>query len=224
MFLKDRQRRNIDYLQTLKGVVALLRDPGQTDSVYDVEEGLRNIKAVQLSVDFVKSKPEVAAIIEERYLAPEPDMEALLKLPEESLGYAYASYLKEAGFDPNFYRKLEVVDDASYMFLRIRQSHDIWHIVTGMNTDVIGELGLKAFELAQTRRPMSLVLLTGGLMRTLLSSPEDLDLLLDRIAVGYRMGAKAKPFLAQKWEENWEKPLAEWQAELGVEPTPVYVP
>ncbi|MFB2879070.1 Coq4 family protein [Floridanema aerugineum] len=224
MFLKDRQRRNIDYIQTIKGVVTLLRDPGQTDSIYDVEEGLRNIKAAQLSVDFLKSKPEVAAIIAERYLAPEPDMEALLKLPQGSLGYEYASYLTEAGFDPNFYRKIEVVDDVSYVFLRIRQSHDIWHIITGMKTDVIGELGLKGFELAQTRRPMSIILLAGGLLRTLLSSPEDLDLLLDRIAVGYRMGAKAKPFLAQKWEENWEKPVSEWRAELGVELAPVYIP
>jgi ubiquinone biosynthesis protein Coq4 len=224
MFLKDRQRRNIDYLQTLKAVVTLLRDPGKTESVFDVEDGLRNIKAVQLSVDFLKSKPEIAAIIAERYLAPEPDMEALLKLPKESLGYAYASYLREAGFDPNFYRKIQVIDDVSYVFLRIRQSHDIWHIVTGMKTDVIGELGLKAFELAQTRRPMSLVLLAGGLMRTLLSFPEDLNMLLDRIAVGYRMGAKAKPFIAQKWEENWEKPLAEWQKELGVEIASVYIP
>lgn len=224
MFLKDRQLRNIDYIQTIKGVVTLLRDPGQTDSIYDVEEGLRNIKAAQLSVEFLKSKPEVAAIIAERYLAPEPDMEALLKLPKESLGYAYASYLTEAGFDPNFYRKIAVVDDVSYVFLRIRQSHDIWHIITDMKTDVIGELGLKGFELAQTRRPMSIILLAGGLLRTLLSSPEDLNLLLDRIAVGYRMGAKAKPFLAQKWEENWEKPLSEWRAELGVELAPVYVP
>ncbi|HEY9296021.1 MAG TPA: Coq4 family protein [Phormidium sp.] len=224
MFIKDRQRRNIDYLQTLKGVVTLLRDPGKTDSVYDVEEGLRNIKAAKLSADFLKSKPEVAAIIAERYLAPEPDMEALLKLPKESLGYGYASYLTEAGFDPNFYRKIQVVDDVSYVFLRIRQSHDIWHIITGMKTDVIGELGLKGFELAQTRRPMSIILLAGGLLRTLLSSPEDLDMLLDRIAVGYRMGAKAKPFMAQKWEENWEKPVSEWRAELGIELVPVYVP
>ncbi|MFB2891529.1 Coq4 family protein [Aerosakkonemataceae cyanobacterium BLCC-F50] len=224
MFLKDRQRRNIDYIQTIKGVVTLLRDPGQTDSIYDVEEGLRNIKAAQLSVEFLKSKPEVAAIIQERYLAPQPDMDALLKLPKGSLGYEYASYLTAAGFDPNFYRKIEVVDDVSYVFLRIRQSHDIWHIITGMKTDVIGELGLKGFELAQTRRPMSIILLAGGLLRTLLSSPEDLNMLLDRIAVGYRMGAKAKPFLAQKWEENWEKPVAEWREELGVELAPVYVP
>lgn len=224
MFFKDRKRRNIDYLMTLKGVVSLLREAGQTDSVYDIEEGLRNIKATQMSVEYLKSKPEVAQIIEERFLAPPPEMDALLKLPKDSLGYAYASYLTEAGFDPNFYRKIQVVDDVSYVFLRSRQTHDIWHIVTGMNTDVIGELGLKAFELAQTRRPMAVVLIAGGLMKSLLNSPENLNILLDRLAVGYRMGAKAKPFLAQKWEEHWEKPLSEWRTELGVEPTPVYVP
>jgi len=48
--------------------------------------------------------------------------------------------------------------------------------------------------------------------------------LLDRIAVGYRMGAKAKPFLAQKWEENWEKPISQWRRELGVELAEVYTP
>ncbi|MBD1937418.1 Coq4 family protein [Microcoleus sp. FACHB-68] len=218
------QAFNLDFLTTLKGVVSILRDPTQTDSVYDIEDGLRHTKATQLAVDYVKSKPEVAQIIQERYLAPSPDLDALLKYPENSLGYAYASYIKEAGFDPNFYRKLAVEDDASYIVLRIRQTHDIWHIVTDFSVDVVGELGLKAFELAQTRRTMSAILLAGGLLSTLFKAPEGLDSLLDRIAVGYRMGAKAKPFLAQKWEEHWDKPLSEWRKELGVEPMSVYVP
>ncbi|MBD2041619.1 Coq4 family protein [Microcoleus sp. FACHB-672] len=218
------QAFNLDFLNTLKGVVSILRDPSQTDSVYDIEDGLRHTKATQLAVEYVKSKPEVAQIIQERYLAPSPDIEALLKYPENSLGYAYASYIKEAGFDPNFYRKLKVEDDVSYIVLRIRQTHDIWHIVTDFSVDVVGELGLKAFELAQTRRTMSAVLLAGGLLSTLFKAPEGLDSLLDRIAVGYRMGAKAKPFLAQKWEEHWDKPLSEWRKELGVEPMSVYVP
>ena len=218
------QAFNLDFLNTLKGAVSILRDPSQTDSVYDIEDGLRHTKATQLAVEYVKSKPEVAQIIQERYLAPSPDIEALLKYPENSLGYAYASYIKESGFDPNFYRKVAVEDDASYIVLRIRQTHDLWHIVTDFSVDVVGELGLKAFELAQTRRTMSAILLAGGLLSTLFKSPEGLDRLLDRIAVGYRMGAKAKPFLAQKWEEHWEKPLSEWRAELGVEPMSVYLP
>jgi ubiquinone biosynthesis protein COQ4 len=217
MFLGKSRQLNIDFLSTLKGAVTLLRDPSQTESVYDVEDGLRHSKATQQAVDFVKSKPEVAQLIAERYTPPKVDIEALLKLPEDSLGYTYASYIKESGFDPNFYRQLKVEDDVSYVLLRMRQTHDIWHIVAGFSTDVPGELGLKAFELAQTRRTMAAVLLAGGLLSTLFKSPESLDYLLDRIAIGYRMGGKAKPFLAQKWEDNWEQPLAVWRDELGVE-------
>ncbi|HEY9848140.1 MAG TPA: Coq4 family protein [Leptolyngbyaceae cyanobacterium] len=224
MLISNLKQLNIDFLTTLKGVVCLLKDPGQTDSVYDIEEGLINTKANHLAVEYVKSQPGVAEIIQERYIAPPPDTEKLLEYPEDSLGYVYASFIKESGFDPNFYRQIKVKDDISYIFLRIRQTHDIWHLVTGFNTDVTGELGLKAFELAQTRRTMAAVLIAGGLLKTLFSAPEQLDNLLDRLAVGYRMGAKAQPFLAQKWEENWGKSLSEWRTELGVNPTLVYIP
>ena len=217
-------RQNLDFLSTLKGVVTLLRDPAQTESVYDVEDGLRHTKATKLAVEYVKSKPNVAALFQERYLAPAVNLEDLLKLPTESLGYSYAIYIKDSGFDPNFYRLLKVEDDISYFLLRMRQTHDIWHIVAGFSTDVFGELGLKAFELAQTHRTMSAVLIAGGLLSTLFKHPEDLDKLLEQIAIGYRLGAKAKPFFAKKWEENWERPLLEWRQELGIEPTKEYVP
>ena len=217
-------RQNLDFLSTLKGVVTLLRDPAQTESVYDVEDGLRHTKATKLAVEYVKSKPNVAALFQERYLAPAVNLEDLLRLPIESLGYSYAIYIKDSGFDPNFYRLLKVEDDISYFLLRMRQTHDIWHIVAGFSTDVFGELGLKAFELAQTHRTMSAVLIAGGLLSTLFKHPEDLDKLLEQIAIGYRLGAKAKPFFAKKWEENWERPLLEWRQELGIEPTKEYVP
>lgn len=58
----------------------------------------------------------------------------------------------------------------------------------------------------------------------LLTNAEELGDLLEQIAIGYRMGAKAKPFLAQKWEEQIDKPLAQWREELGVTTTDRYVP
>jgi ubiquinone biosynthesis protein COQ4 len=217
-------RQNLDFLSTLKGVVTLLRDPTQTESVYDIEDGLRHTKATELAVEYVKSKPEVAVLFQERYLAPLVNLEDLLKLSPDSLGYVYATYIRDSGFDPNFYRLVKVEDDVSYFFLRMRQTHDIWHIVAGFSTDVFGELGLKAFELAQTHRTMSAMIIAGGLLSTLFKYPEQLDKLLDQIAIGYRLGAKAKPFFANKWEENWEKPLVEWRQELGIEATKEYVP
>ncbi|PZO35285.1 MAG: hypothetical protein DCF19_24220 [Pseudanabaena frigida] len=217
-------RHNLEFLSTLKGVMILLRDPTQTESVYDVEDGLRHTKATELAVAFVKSKPGVAELFQERYLAPSINLDALLQLPHESLGYAYATYIKESGFDPNFYRPVKVEDDVSYFLLRMRQTHDIWHIVAGFSTDVFGELGLKAFELAQTHRTMSAVLIAGGLISTLFKHPEELDNLLEQIAIGYRLGVKSQPFFAKKWEENWERPLLDWQQELGIEPIKNYIP
>lgn len=224
MLAREKSRINIEFLTTLKSIVALIKDPAQTESVFDIEDSLRNTKATQLMVEYIKSQPGVAEIVEKRYTPAPVDIDALLKCPQDSLGYAYASYLTEAGFDPNFYRKPAGDDEIDYIFLRIRQTHDIWHVMTGFGADEVEELGLKAFELAQTHRTMSAVLTSGGMLKTLFNQPENLERLLDRIAVGYRMGAKAKPFLAQKWEEYWDKSLAEWRAELRVEPTPVYVP
>lgn len=224
MRIEELRKLNLDFLSTLKGLVSLMRDPAQTDSVFDVEDGLRNTKAAQLAVDYAKSQPGVAELFEERYFAPVPDINALLNLPSDSLGHVYASYLTESGFDPNFYRKVPIDDDVTYMFMRMRQTHDIWHVVTGFGSDVNAELGLKAFEIAQVHRTLAAMLVSGGLLRTLFKTPEQLDGLLEQVAIGYRMGARAKPFLAQKWEEHWEKPLDEWRSELNIQPATVYIP
>ena len=197
--------------------MTLVRDPEKTDSVYDIEDGLRNIEATRFSVEYAKAQPGVAQLFAERYLAPAPDIDALLQLPPGCLGYAYASYITGAGFDPNFYRQETVTDDISYFFMRMRQTHDIWHIVTNFGVDVKGELGLKAFELAQVRRPLAAMLIAGGVIETLLKTPEAMNALLDQIAAGYRLGTQAQPLLAQKWEENWEKPLVEVRSQLHLD-------
>lgn len=223
MRFQDVQRMMLDSFMTLKGTIALFANPSNTLSVYDIEDGLRHDKSTHLSIEFLKAQPGVMSLVEKRYLAPPPNLEALSKCSPYSLGYAYATYIQSHGFDPVFYRNLAVSDDTSYLFLRRRQTHDIWHIVTGFGIDEASELGLKAFELAQTRSTMSALLVAGGLVRTLFKEPEQLGYLLDRIAIGYRMGTKAQPFLAQQWEEQWEKPVAQWREELNVQVPPAYV-
>lgn len=226
MHFKELRRLNLDYLSTVKSVLNLLKDPTQTESIYDVEDALlrSHPQTMAASLKYMMSDPDVAALAKERYTASVPDLAKLMTCPANSLGYAFAQYISSSGFDPGFYRKIDVVDDETCLLFRLRQTHDIWHVVTGMSVDVPGELGVKAFELAQTRRPLAGVLIAGGFLNILLNQPDQLDRLLDRIASGYRMGAKAKPLLAQKWEEDWHKPLSEWRSELGIEPMPVYVP
>ncbi|MBD1846932.1 hypothetical protein H6F89_26700 [Cyanobacteria bacterium FACHB-63] len=226
MHFKELRRLNLNYLNTVRSVLNLLKSSDGTESVYDVEDALlrSHPQTMEASVKYMLSDPGVAALANDRYSAPVPDIEQLMTCPPDSLGYAFAQYISGAGFDPGFYRKIEVVDDATCLLFRLRQTHDVWHVVTGMSVDVPGEIGLKAFEIAQTHRPLAGILVAGAFLNTMLNQPEQLGRLLDRIAAGYRMGAKAKPLLAQRWEEHWEKPLTEWRSELGIEPMPVYSP
>ncbi|MGC1303952.1 MAG: Coq4 family protein [Caulobacteraceae bacterium] len=49
---------------------------------------------------------------------------------------------------------------------RIRDSHDVWHVLTGYGRDPLGELCLVAFSFAQTREPgWALIAIAGGLNR-----------------------------------------------------------
>jgi ubiquinone biosynthesis protein COQ4 len=57
--------------------------------------------------------------------------------------------------------------------------------------------------------------MTGSLV-SILKSSSSLNLLIEKMQQGWRMGETAQPFLAQKWEEGWEKPLSEWRADLKV--------
>ena len=217
MRITDLHRFNLDVLVVIKGVLSLVKDPTQTESVYDIEDGMKHSEAMVLATKHMLSEPEIAAIAQEKYLAPIPDIDRLLQCHPGSLGHTYATYISTSGFDPAFYRSMSIDDDTSYLLLRLRQTHDIWHVVTGFSTDVPGEPGLKAFELAQTRRTMAGILMAGGFLKCLLQTPTELDVLLDNLARGYRMGTKAKSLLAQKWELGWNKSLADWRSELEID-------
>ncbi len=219
MYIAELNREiETEYVNGLIAFVDYARDVSKTDAVFDMSEAFRHTDSNKLATEYMKSLPGVQHLIQERYLAATPDLEAMLQLPKDSLGYVYAYNMKEADFDPEFYRKIPVLDDTTYLALRIRQTHDIWHTVTSFDTDIAGEIGLQGFYLAQTHGPLSVAIISGFILNTLLKSSQDLNRVMNAMSQGYNMGIKAKPFLAQKWEESWEKPLAEWQAELGVEP------
>jgi ubiquinone biosynthesis protein Coq4 len=212
-------RNQIQYLETIRGLTTMIRDPGHTESVFDIEDGLQNLEAYELAVEYVRSDPAMAQLMKERYLRHGAhDMDALLKLPEATLGYCFARQLRDKGFDPDYFRVREVHTDLDYVLMRLRQTHDIWHIVTGFDTDPISELGIKAVELAQTRRPMAAVVAAGGVLRFLYKDPDHLGEALCAVSEGYQMGIKAKLLLAQKWEDHWERPLEEWRTMLNLTP------
>lgn len=212
----DHHKDQIHYLTTLRGVIGMLRNPEGTESVFDIEDGLKDIRAAEGVVTRVSKDPEVVEMMRERYLAEPVHIDELEKLPEDSLGHAFARHILDHGFDPDYYRKLDVDSDLDWVMMRMRQTHDIWHVVTGIDTSRLGEIAVKAFELSQTWRPLAAVITCGGMMRYLMKDPEQLGEAMVHISHGYQLGKLAKPFLAQKWEKDWERPLTEWRTAINL--------
>ncbi|WP_071187844.1 Coq4 family protein [Trichormus sp. NMC-1] len=192
-----------------------------TDPIFNFEDALDQTEIAQLAVDELKKNSEINALFTERWLPAPINLDELSQLPEGTLGNVYATEMKARGFDPNFYKKVPVVDDISYLKMLWRTTHDIYHVVAGFETDVLGELGLQAFVLAQTPIPISIMLVSFGMVLISLYQPAKLQPLMSEISRGYYLGSHTRgKFIAQKWDQFWDIPVMTIRAQLGMNPIP----
>ena len=102
--------------------------------------------------------------------------------------------------------------------LRMRQTHDLWHVLTGYTADVRGEVLLQAFTYSQTRAPSSLIIALFGTVRWAFQWPQQSQALREAFARGKRTG-----FLPTfRWEEHWAKPVVELRELLACPPAEVF--
>jgi ubiquinone biosynthesis protein Coq4 len=203
----------------LKPFLKLVKGNSSLEAVEEMTIALLQTPSYELALEHLKRDPDAATMIEQRYMAPPHDLKALLKYPSDSLGYIYASTMKEKGFRAeDLYLQIPLDYEVTYLEARLSQTHDIWHIVTGFTADEIDEIGLQAFHLPQFPYPLAVSLVSSGLMSVLLLAPEQVTPLLESIQQGWYMGKQAKPLFGQKWEEAWEKPLTQWREELNIIP------
>ncbi|MBD2520908.1 Coq4 family protein [Nostoc sp. FACHB-133] len=204
------------YIQFLASSALKFGD-GNTDRVFDFEDALDQTEMAQLAVNELKKIPEVNTLFTERWLPAPFNLDDLGKLPEGTLGHVYAREMKARGFDPYFYKKVAVVDDISYLKMLWRSTHDIYHVVAGFDTNGIGEIGLQAFFLAQTPIPISVMLLSFGMVMISLYQPNNFKALMTEISRGYRVGSHTPgKLIAQKWDQLWDVQVSEIRERLGV--------
>lgn len=204
-------------LLIVKSFTSMLFGDNSLETVGELTYGLLATPAYDRMAQHLNQDPACAALIRDRYIPPAHDLDALLTLPPDSLGYIYAAQMQKLGFDPNLHAGMTAQSDAEYVELRLSQTHDLWHIITGFDTSVVGEIGLQAFHLTQFPYPLATMLVANSLIGSTLREPEMLPSLLAAIAQGLQMGQTTRSLFAQKWEEGWEKPLSQWQAELHIQ-------
>ena len=213
--MSDRLRKIFLRLRIVVSLLRLVRDPGQTDLVFDIADRLYSLGAFGDAKFRLESDPDSLKLIRERRLIEKMDLDQLLKCPPGSLGHAFATHMKALGFDPEFFRKREIDSDIAFIVMRLRQSHDLWHVVTGFKTDVPGEIALQAFTLAYLALPLPAILVAGSLLRAALTN-DKLGEKADAVSRGTSLGLRARGLFSYDWEANWSKPLEDVRRELNL--------
>jgi ubiquinone biosynthesis protein Coq4 len=205
-----------------KGFLHFVRHPTSRETFTALSEALVDFRANRDAVDHMMSDPAVVALCRERYVGRPYTIEELLAYPRGTLGFELGKAMKAQGYDPHFYRDFYGRDvpsfgsDEEYLRFRVRQMHDIVHVLTGFDmTEFPGELGMQAFNAAQTRRPFSIALVGLGMIRIILQ-PDELPRTLHQVAKGFAMGFAAKSLLAQRFEDDLSKPVERWRRELNL--------
>ena len=214
-------KQRLQSLRMVASLAAFLKKPSELDSVFGVMSSLQDSPLATQMQRHLLADPAMAALVAEHW-RPEPvDMGLLANLPEGSLGRTYAEQLQRLGLTPeSLIDPKPITTPEEYLTHRLRETHDIVHVLTGFGIDGPGELGLQAFNLAQLRSPLAVLLIFGGLLSAL-QDDKPLEPLLNALARGFELGLKAQCLITFKLEEGWERPLADWRRELGLPESPL---
>lgn len=205
-------------LERVKMVTGFIATPNRdVATVFDLEDSYVGSPQMAACVERMKADPEMGKRIAEGYVTPDYDPDALIELPPDTLGHAYARLLKSFDYAAHFYRDRELRTDADYCIMRMRKTHDIHHAVTGFVPKGHGETGVIAVSAYQFGYPAYL-LIDLAAMALSVHPGGAFQQTFDWIGVGMKMGHDCKPLAGIKWEEGWDKPLAVWRQELGITP------
>ena len=209
----------------------LIANPDDTARVFEIIDALSGNNDQTLFKRFRGTETGRRVLAEERdILATLSARDALLELPFGSLGHTYAEFmgreqisadgLVDASASAGKKDAPELPPDRQLVGARLRDMHDLWHVVTGYQRDLVGEAALLAFTYAQTRhRGVGFIVLVAYW-----KSRGEMKYARRLIREAYGRGRRAAWLPAQDWEALLAWPLEAVRAELGVGDPPVYAP
>jgi ubiquinone biosynthesis protein COQ4 len=223
--------RPIRPLVAMRAMRTLLRNPDDTAQVFHIIRALSG-NSFERMYQRTLADPVGARILgEHRDILPLlKDREALRALPDGTLGREYARFLDAEGLDAEGLVEASNDEDddnhflderAHVLSLRMRDTHDLWHVAAGYHRDLFGEAALLAFTYAQGRNHgIGFIVAIAMLKQWMEGHPEALRLVWQ----AYRRGKRAKSFICADWEALLPLPLAEVRRRLDVEDVPTYAP
>ncbi|HEY2774791.1 MAG TPA: Coq4 family protein [Candidatus Binatia bacterium] len=216
--------RPVQPLVALRAVRRLLAHPDETALVFQIIRALSGKSFERLYQRVLRDPTGSVVLNERRNLLPLlQDRERLRALPAGTLGREYARFLDTENISAE--GLVEASNDAEdgAVFLddrarvlsnRLRDTHDLWHVVTGYQRDLFGEGALLAFSYAQTRNPgIGFIVVMAALRRWREGHTDAVRLSWQ----AWRRGRRANSFVAADWEGMLVLPLGEVRTKLGID-------
>jgi ubiquinone biosynthesis protein COQ4 len=197
-------------------IYLVAKDPNNTKAALAIGEALYHTGSLKGAHQKISSQSDSTDVIKRRQLLAPLNIQNLQNLPQGTLGRVYAEHMVLNNLNPDFYKKFEITNDSLFVMMRLRQTHDLWHALTGFTTSVPDELGLQAFLYAQTHAPLPPLLIAAALLKSAFKKPWQVGPILDRISIGWKMGIEAKPIFALDWEAHWTTPIEDVRNLYGV--------
>jgi ubiquinone biosynthesis protein COQ4 len=220
-------RRRVQWRRASRALGRLIDDPERTEQVFELIEALAGNSGERLFQRFLR-QPNGPRLLREKpaLLATLRDLPALESLPEGSFGRAYAAFMREGELRAEGLleaseqaeregREQPIDPERDWFYARLRDMHDLWHVLTGYGRDVAGEAANLAFTHAQTRnRGVGVIVLAAVVL-----GPKTLDLGWPRyLWRAWRRGQRAALLCAARYEELLPLPLDEARRRLSVSP------
>jgi ubiquinone biosynthesis protein COQ4 len=212
-------------VEAARSLSQVLRDPDDTKQVFRLFEAVSGGTPSAFRDRFEKSRGG-AKLLEDMpdLLSVLRDQSALEAMPDGSLGRAYLAFMRRDGLTADALVSASETGaspraDTKHAFIdaRLRDSHDLWHVVTGYGGDLVGEAALLAFSYAQTWSPGVGLLVSLALYK---GDPDARRLVVD----GFVRGSRAAWLPVQAWETMLTEPLDAVRERLRVGPPPSYEP
>ncbi|MBC6431023.1 hypothetical protein FM036_09395 [Nostoc sp. HG1] len=200
----------------LESIINIVRAPdGDFESVGNLANTVGDLHSLQKIIELLHSTPQGKEAFQKRPKLGDIDLQQLYSLPTNTLGYIYAEHMFKNNLKPLHSGQVE--NDYQFLGAHITETHDIWHILTGCNTNILGEIQLEAFYVAQLQfSRFWLALLAKNLVKAAIYDIEASTKYMDAITKGWLMGKQALPLFGIEWNLLWSKPLEDIRASFNI--------
>ena len=219
------EQNRIKPIQAGLAISRLLRDPDDTSQVFKVLEALRG-DSLSRALSRMSSDERGQRLLDEQpnIVKVLNDRDMLASLPEGSIGRTYYDFVHAEGLSadgliassheaPRFEK---IGQNLRWLGDRLRDIHDLQHVMTGYGRDTLGELCLLSFMTSQVpSRGIDFIIFMG---RTKGQKEQPELNLKELIGEGREIGKAADWMLYTRWEDRLHEPLESVRAELGFNP------